>query len=120
MTSRDHQTLYSHFLETDPELNPLGVRVSEAEAVPAVPLLCRGEVLAVLLLAAPPEARAGVPGVAHVLQAGVPSRAVRVQGAGRVEGDVPQGGGGGGETEDQGRHEPQLVQQARHDQVCED
>ena len=115
MTSRD-----SHFLETDPELNPLGVRVSEAEPIPAVPLLGRGEVLAVLLLAAPPEARAGVPGVAHVLQAGVPSRAVRVQGAGRVEGDVPQGGGGGGETEDQGRHEPQLVQQARHDQVCED
>ena len=43
-----------------------------------------------------PEARASFPGVAHVLHALVLVRAVAVQGAGRVQGDVPQGGGGGG------------------------
>ena len=87
--------VYLHFLQTDAKSYPLSVGMSEAEAVPAVPLLGLGEVLAVLLLAAPPEARAGVPGVAHVLHAGVLSRAVRVQGAGRVQGDVTEGGGEG-------------------------
>ena len=43
-----------------------------------------------------PEARASFPGVAHVLHALVLVRAVAVQGAGRVQGDVPQGGGGRG------------------------
>ena len=87
--------VYLHFLQTDAKSYPLSVGMSEAEAVPAVPLLGLGEVLAVLLLAAPPEARAGVPGVTHVLHAGVLSRAVRVQGAGRVQGDVTKGGGEG-------------------------
>ena len=44
-----------------------------------------------------PEARASFPWVAHVLHALVLVRAVAVQGARRVEGDVPQGGGGRGE-----------------------
>ena len=44
-----------------------------------------------------PEARASFPWVAHVLHALVPLRAVAVQGAGRVQGDVPQGGGGRGQ-----------------------
>ena len=43
-----------------------------------------------------PEARASFPGVAHVLHALVLVRAVAVQGARRVQGDVPQGGGGQG------------------------
>ena len=43
-----------HFLETDPEVDVVPVRVSEAEPVAAVPLLPHGELLAVLVLAAPP------------------------------------------------------------------
>ena len=88
--------LYLHFLKTDSEADPLRVGVSEAEAVPAIPLLRGQQGLTVRVLAAPPEASAGVPGVAHVLHAGVPSGAVGVQGTGRVMRDVPQGGGGGG------------------------
>ena len=48
-----------------------------------------------------PEARHRGVGVAHVLHAGVASGAVGVQGTGRVMRDVPQGGGGGGDTEHQ-------------------
>ena len=43
-----------HFLETDAEVDVVPVRVSEAEPVAAVPLLPHGELLAVLVLAAPP------------------------------------------------------------------
>ena len=43
-----------HFLETDAEVDVVPVRVSEAEPVAAVPLLPDGELLAVLVLAAPP------------------------------------------------------------------
>ena len=45
----------SHFLEAYPEHDVLAVRVPEAEPVAAVPLLPRGQLLAVLVLAAPPE-----------------------------------------------------------------
>ena len=44
----------SHFLEAYPEHDVLAVRVPEAEPVAAVPLLPRGQLLAVLVLAAPP------------------------------------------------------------------
>ena len=43
-----------HFLKTDAEVNVVPVRVSEAEPVAAVSLLPDGELLAVLVLAAPP------------------------------------------------------------------
>ena len=45
----------SHFLEAYPEHDVLAVRVPEAEPVAAVPLLPRRQLLAVLVLAAPPE-----------------------------------------------------------------
>ena len=44
----------SHFLEAYPEHDVLAVRVPEAEPVAALPLLPRGQLLAVLVLAAPP------------------------------------------------------------------
>ena len=44
----------SHFLEAYPEHDVLAVRVPEAEPVAAVALLPRGQLLAVLVLAAPP------------------------------------------------------------------
>ena len=45
----------SHFLEAYPEHDVLAVRVPEAEPVAAVPLLPRRQLLAVLVLAAPPK-----------------------------------------------------------------
>ena len=45
----------SHFLEAYPEHDVLAVRVPEAEPVAAVPLLPRRQLLAVLVLAAPPR-----------------------------------------------------------------
>ena len=45
----------SHFLEAYPEHDVLAVRVPEAEPITAVPLLPRRQLLAVLVLAAPPE-----------------------------------------------------------------
>ena len=47
----------SHFLQAYPEHDVLAVRVPEAEPVAAVPLLPRRQLLAVLVLAAPPTAR---------------------------------------------------------------
>ena len=44
-----------HFLETDAEVDVVPVRVSEAEPVAAVPLLPEGELLTVIVLAAPSE-----------------------------------------------------------------
>ena len=42
-----------HFFEAYPEVDVVPVRMSEAQAVAAVPLFPHGELLAVLVLAAP-------------------------------------------------------------------
>ena len=42
-----------HFFEAYPEVDVVPVRMSEAQAIAAVPLFPHGELLAVLILAAP-------------------------------------------------------------------
>ena len=91
--------------------------MSEAQPVTAVSLLCREEMFAVAVLAAPPEARHRGVRVTHVLHTGVPGLTVSVQRTGGVAGGVTEGGLRAGETEHQDGHEAQLIPEccARHD-----